>query len=248
VTAVWTCPVCQRKVPDRVPECYCGVRREQALQHAQAEEVKARAQKFNPWPMVAVAIAIVVAGAVVVFREANRLKLATPPATPFPAIVAATATPASPPQAAPLPPALPPPRPAVVEDRSREPSSPAPSPSAEVVSPVEAARSRGAAAFQIAAAGIAKQTEDLGSRVRDYSAQCSATAQQMTPTVGCDTERRALEGELARITRALDAADDAARQAWLDPGSRRQIRDRLQVDDRIAELRRLVAYVSGSQP
>lgn len=36
--AVWVCPGCQRRVPDRIGVCHCGTRREQAALVAAASE------------------------------------------------------------------------------------------------------------------------------------------------------------------------------------------------------------------
>jgi hypothetical protein len=251
VAAVWTCPVCQRKVPDRVEECYCGVRRDQALQHAHSQEVKARAGRANPWPIAAVVIAVAVSAAVVLRNPPPPRETPAPAATPVAVIATSPPAPTSAPRAATLPPAPPPPlRAAVGEERVAEPSPPppSPSPSAEVASPVDGARTRGTAAFESAAAALARQTDELSSRVRSYSAQCGQSMPQFDRTIGCDTERHTLETELARIARALDEADDAARQAWVEPGSRRQIRDRRQIDDRLAELKRQMADAFGPRP
>jgi hypothetical protein len=181
---------------------------------------------------------------------------ATPPPAPVnpaPASAEPTSPPASTTQAArravwvvaPTAPA-----PAAVD--ARPAPEPAPTPvssppvAAETTSPIDTARSRGAEAFQVAAAEVVRRADDLRSRVREYSAQCRSSPQFVT-TVGCDDVRHNLEGDLARIARSLDDAEDAARQAWVEPGTRRQIRGQLQVDDRIAQLQRLMAEAFAAQ-
>lgn len=80
----WTCAVCGRSVPARVDECYCGRKRPAARPDRPLEKRPSRA------PAVAIAIALVLAGAAG-WYFLNRTS--PPPAPPRPATEAAVSVP-----------------------------------------------------------------------------------------------------------------------------------------------------------
>jgi len=252
VPAVWTCPVCERKIPERVSECDCGVRKAQALRHARAHEEQAREERGGSgwrWSLLALAGAGGLLAAALAWQPRDGVR--PPEIEPPPTTIALEAT-VPPPLGArtPYPTAATPPPPLPLQTVA-PPEKPSPSPSAspspDAGSPVDDTRVRGAEAFQSAVAGIARQADDLRFRTREYSRQCE-TSPQVTRTIGCDDVRRVIEADLGRMTRALDDADDAARRAWVSPGTRRQIRGQLQVDDTIAQLQRQLAEAGSARP
>jgi membrane associated rhomboid family serine protease len=207
------------------------------------------------WPVPGVATAGVLAIILVGSHVSDRVRLApwSPPAGRVrpperdapPVPVPPTIAPAtSPPWPAPtMRPA------AAVEPETTIPTIP-PSPAAATPGPasfVDIARAQGARAFEASVAQIVRRADALQSAIREHQIRCDAPPDRPT-RAACELGLQALAPEVARLARALDDADEAARHAWVQPGTRRQILERSQVDDKISQLRRLVGAADAARP
>jgi hypothetical protein len=224
VAAYWKCPICLRRVPDRVAECYCG-RKRQVGDGPEPAEGDGRRRPVLGWLVAALCAAGIAAWAL------------KPPPSPPPVAPQSTAPTPEPrgllsgetiPRATPPPawpdatptPALPPVTAAV--------QAPPPKPSATPSDSADAQRERGAAAFEAATKNLAGRLTVLRGELRHYNEVCPREA---TLIVGCDTARREIQQMAQDIRAALDAAEEDARRSWVDPGVQRSIRERSGMDD-----------------
>jgi hypothetical protein len=238
--ATWVCPICGRRVPKREPECFCGAKQQAAQQHhvQQARKTSTRI----PLDVALLVLAIVLVGVYGLHRltqdlpdrEAAGGKLlaavvAPPePPPPLPALPsqAPPATAEPPVQRAPPPP-LPP-----VETPAPEPLSLAtPPPAAPAATPTpfdERAQQRaaGLAAYEAALQRLASRAARLANDLGVYATQCGAGPKYSGGISNCDEVETAVARTLLEIQQGLDAAEDDARRAWLDPGQVRDARGR----------------------
>jgi hypothetical protein len=230
----WNCPICLRRVPERVSECYCG-RKRQPEDGLEAPEQKGGRGAL---PLAAVLAAC---------AAAAYLTLRRPPAPAPTPLTTAAESPASGPRAG-FPgerPPRPAPTPALAESgtaASAPPATSEPAPFATKPMPtpadsVDAQRERGAAAYEAAMKNLAGRLVALRGQVQRYDEQCpSGGGLQMGPSGatqvrGCDAPREQIGRALGELRAALDEAEEAARRAWLDPGVQRAIRERSGLDD-----------------
>jgi hypothetical protein len=235
VSATWTCPACGRKVPARVPECYCGARRDQVLAATGAEQARTRQDRRD----TLVAVSGVIAAVAIGFALLGRGPAEPPPAadpspavttTPVPATrppvadVAPTPTPTLFPAAA---------RPAPAEPLPTESPSTPPTPTA-----VDAEREQGAQEYRQQMTALAQRATSLREEAENYASQCRTSQAQVVRVLGCEENRVAILNRVESAAREVEAADDAARRAWMQPGARRQARQ--SIDDTLAECRRVL--------
>lgn len=243
-TGTWVCPVCSRRVPRREAECFCGTKQAQAEQHQQREEQK----RSTRIPLdVAFIVVLLVLGGVYTLHRVTRAEpdeapagarnfgaiMATPepePALSVPAepsraprrIPAAGVAPAS----APPPPLPPPATPAPGLEPPRAAASEAPYPTAAPVDEQERVRAAGLAAYVAELQRLSAAAARLDARVRDHKTECGETQKFAYAVSNCAELESAVKREVAQIQSALDAAEDQARRAWLQPGTVRDARAR----------------------
>jgi hypothetical protein len=245
VPSTWTCPVCERKVPARVAECYCGVRREQ-VPSVRPGQVPTPAEGSRGWVLLAVALALLLVAVPAARRPWSE---DLPPAAASP-----PASPATPPNtrprvaetAAPAPPVtvwVP----APVTVPAPSPETPSPSPSATPTM-VDDLREKGGEAYRAATTAAIRSAQALRDRIHDYRSHCGGDQPRVDLVIGCDDVRRALERDFAQIRHSLDEADEVARRAWVEPGTQRQIRAEQRVDETIAEIDHLLAKEPLQEP
>lgn len=241
--ATWVCPICGRRVPRRETECFCGAKQQQAEQHQRKEEQKKSAR--IPLDVAMLVVLAVLIGVYALHRVTQQVSddssagarnilgpaLATPepgprrslPVAPSRAPQQAATPPVEQPafQRAPPPP-LPPPgaAPPVEAPRAATPT-PAPTPFDERAQ----VRAAGLAAFEAELQRLAASAARLQEHVRAYRAECGE-AQRFGGVSNCAEIESTVQRESSRIQQALDAAEDQARRAWLEPGQVRDARGR----------------------
>lgn len=224
--SAWDCPICLRRVPAKVAECYCGYRR--------SEPAAPRAASTASRPLaMAAAVLCVLGGAAAYVLQAPPPPDSTPSTT-----LARAATPIPPPAgpAGAVPSTMSEawkalkiettPTPVVVEASATPTPAAAPTPDESV----EAQRQQGVAAFEAALASLAARVADFREKLRRYDAQCEATNTVIT---GCDNARAELQSVARDIANDVEAADDQARRSWVDPGQRRALRERGGLDESV---------------
>jgi hypothetical protein len=227
--AYWRCPICLRRVPDKVAECYCG-RKRQAGDGPDAGDATG-----GPGATRIALAALALVGLAVFFA----LRRTPTPPTPAPRPGASAAS-------------APGPEPArePASDSSRgvhtlardvpafTSSSPtpatggaqaAPSPAAEprpTPTPedsVDARREQGRLAFDLAMRNLQGRVEVLRRRLEHLATTCPAEA---TRVIGCDALRQEIARDAEEIRSAAEQAVEQARLGWVDPGAVRDARER----------------------
>jgi hypothetical protein len=96
-------------------------------------------------------------------------------------------------------------------------------PESTPLSPTEALREQGLEALSLSLSQLEPQLSELEQRVEWYTQGCAKVAYPL-PDPGCVALQERI-GRLAReVEDGLAAADEAARQAWVQPGDRRRLR------------------------
>jgi hypothetical protein len=223
-------------------ECYCG--------HKRVDPVS------GPGPGGAGAWRVVAAGLVLGLGTAAALLLrSASPAAPVPVVTTTPAAGSVPPRrpVEPAPtttlpaawkalaieaPSTPPP--ASVPDAS---PTATPSPSPAVDDSIDAQRARGLADFETALAGLSARLGDFREKLRRYRAQCTGGTTQVA---GCDAALQEVQEVARQIVSDIAAADEQARRSWVDPGQRRESRERIGLDEKgVAELAKAAAEAAN---
>jgi hypothetical protein len=262
--ATWACPICGRRVPKREPECFCGAKQQAAEQHHQQEARK----KSTRVPLdVALLVLAVVAVGVYGLRRltqdlaepqapGGKLLAAVAPTPEPPPAAVAPPLPALPSQAPPTtlePPALlrapPPPALEAVQTPAPEPPRlvtppPAPAPTATPFDERAQVRAAGLAAYEAALGRLASIAGGVAENLMILARECAGDAPRVSALSNCADIEAAIQRQLVQIQKGLEAADDDARRAWLDPGQLRDARARSvfgsrQWDDLVSAAQRL---------
>ena len=233
--ATWACPVCGRRVPRREAECFCGAKQLQVEQHLQREAQ--RTSKRIPFDVAFFVVLLVLVAVYSVHRltrdEPEGLSagasnaLAAVVATPEPLLPSASqpsAMPSSEEVRAPQPPPLPtPPAQGVEAARSAAPS-PTPAPTPTPFDEREAARAAGLAAYEGELQRLAAAAARLQQHLGVYRRECNDSQKIGRGISNCGEIESTIKGEVSQLQQALDAAEDQARRAWLEPGKVRTAR------------------------
>lgn len=225
VGAYWRCPICLRRVPDKVVECYCGRRRQPGDGPDAGDAKPERAAAAR----VAVALLALLALGVVLARGFRRP--AAPASTPATTVAPeagdsalATGVPAGgfEPRDAPAHGgSAPAPASRAAEPPPSTVSSPGPTPTPE--DSLDARREQGRLAFENAMRNLQGRAEVLQRRLDNLARSCPPEATQV---VGCDALREEIARDAREIRAAADEAEEAARRGWVDPGAIRDARER----------------------
>lgn len=240
--ATWACPVCGRRVPKRETQCFCG-----AAQHAAEQHHKQEAEKRStriPTDVALLVLALVAVGVYAVHRATQdelepapgQRLLAGLASTPEPPPTAAPPVPPLPSQPAAAQPTptpafehVPPPPPqTVAPEPPRIASLPTPA-SVATPAPVderERVRAAGLAAYEAALRSLATVAGRVEANLRVYLQECGDTQKFAYSVSNCAQIEAAIRRELLQVVQGLEAAEDEARRAWLEPGQVRDARAR----------------------
>ena len=229
VLAPWDCPICLRRVPAKVAECYCGGRRADLVgSHAGLGE---RAKTLG----VGLVVLLLAVGA-----AAYLLRTPAPPAsaasvatgTPRPAASAGTSAPL--PSVSTLPAAWKAlaielaPRPSEPAPVATQRAAVAPSPTPTPADSIDAQREKGLSAFEATLTSLAARASDFREKLRRYDEQCASAN---THIVGCDSARSEIASLAREIASGVEVAEEQARRSWVDPGQKRDSCERYGLDD-----------------
>lgn len=242
--ATWTCPVCDRRVPRREPECFCGARRERAEE--QRLKQAARTTRRIPRDVAALLLGLALVGVYGIhrltrepeedaFAQAAQRTLGGPfvapegspaqakepqrPATEA-ASVPARAADLRPPPALASPGEPPSPAPALID-------RPAPSPAASPADEQEQKRLAGISDYEGALLKLQPLAAKLAEHVRVFRTECLGEVQKLRYVViNCQEIESSIRRSAIDIELGLDSAEDVARRAWVEPGAVRDIRAR----------------------
>ncbi len=237
----WDCPICLRRVPAKVGECYCGYK------HTRTPAPTVPARRTTR--AVAIAFGLLVLGGALAWQGGWE-----PPVTakaPAQASAPARSAVAREPLEAP-PSTLSEAWKALAIEPTPVPETEAASPAAAEVPPtpapqatpddsIEAQRAIGVAEFQAALSALAAQADEFRQKRNRYHEQCTREDQQVT---GCEAARGSLQDIARRIATDVETADETARRSWVEAGQRRGLRERNGLDDKA--MRELVQSVSAA--
>jgi hypothetical protein len=235
--AYWRCPICLRRVPDKVTECYCG-RRRQPGDGPDAIDTK-KDGGTGVWVALALIALAGLASLVMRRAPAPARPLASPAASLAPGAAEAGRSPAA---AAPGPAG-----PALIDTLRVVPAAspeappsaqPAPRPTPTPADSVDARREQGTLAFENAMRNLRGRAEVLARRLDNLARNCPPEA---TRVMGCDGLREEIVRDAQDIRAAADDAEEAARRGWVEPGAIRDARERHGL--REGDLRALLARV-----
>jgi len=224
--AYWRCPICLRRVPGKVTECYCGRKRQPGDGPDDAGDGRSGAGAL--W-LGLLALLVVGAGAYMAVRPAplppSPASSRPPPVDLAPPIERSVPTGLPTPLEA--PPELPGPFPQTGEV-SADPLSatrptPRPTPTATPSDSVDARREQGRLAFDVAVQNLRGRLDVLRRRLGQLDTSCPAAARNV---VGCDDLRREIASDAQQIQAAVEQAEEQARRSWVDPGVIRDLRER----------------------
>lgn len=238
--ATWLCPVCGRRVPRREAECFCGAKQAQVEQHVQREAQ--RTSKRIPLDVAFFVVLLVLVGVYGVDRMTrDESDVSAAAGNPLAAIVAMPepppplSLPASPPPRAPQPselaapaPAPPlftlPPAPTPGAGALTAAPAPPPSPTPTPFDERAEVRRAGLAAYEAELQRLAAAAGRLHEHMGVYRRECNDSQKFGTATSNCGEIEDTIKREVSQIHHALDAAEDQARRAWLEPGTVRSAR------------------------
>jgi hypothetical protein len=210
----WTCPVCERRVPSRVDECYCGVLR------SQVPKTDRSPKRSGLWlPLGALVAAVMI---VIVFpKETPKPPTPLPPPTPSiqPYVPPAPMVLETPPSEWRVARTDPTPLPAPLQGGSPAEPQRLSSPSPDVHS-TDSRRARGRVVLSAALEETARKVATLRSALEVHKA-CRWVRSNGQPYPQCPVAEQQLRSLPREIEESLEAADDAARGSWLEPGERR---------------------------
>ena len=236
----WLCSVCGRRVPRREAECFCGAKQTQVEQHVQREAQ--RTSKRIPLDVAFFVVLLVLVGVYGLHRiTQDESDVSAAAGSPLAAIVAMPepppppSVPSLPPrapqpseQAAPAPASLPPLSPPVASAEAVEaraaPPAPPPSPTPTPFDEQAEVRRAGLAAYEAALQRLAAAAGRLQEHMGAYRRECSDSQKVGTAISNCSEIEATIKREVSQIQQALDAAEDQARRAWLEPGKVRTAR------------------------
>ena len=263
--ATWVCPICGRRVPKREAECFCGAKQQVAQQH-QVQQAKKQSTRI-PTDVALLILAVVLVG-VYGLRRATKdateseapgrnLLAGVAPTTEPPAPAAAPPLPAAPSQAAQEsaePPAIqrapPPPLPPLqapaetARAATPPPATAAPAPTPAPPDERAQVRAAGLAAYEAALRRLTDVAARVEENVRVFTQECGDSQKVGSAIGNCPEIEAAIRRDLQQVLRGLDAAEDEARRAWLEPGQVREARGRSvfgsrQWDDIVSAAQRL---------
>jgi hypothetical protein len=236
----WRCPICLRRVPGKVAECYCGRKRQPG---DGPDEPETAAASSTAW-LTGALVAILGVALFVGLRPRASAPSGPPASTARPEATAAAREPA-----AEAPPGHarqgdvpgftgPTPRPTARVEEPAAIRSPQPRPTPTPEDSVDARREQGRLAFENAMRNLQGRAEVLARRLDNLARTCPPEA---TRVIGCDALREEIARDAGDIRSAADEAVEAARRGWVDPGSVRDARERygLREGDILALLRRV---------
>jgi hypothetical protein len=93
---------------------------------------------------------------------------------------------------------------------------------------IDAQREQGLSAFEATLASLAARVSDFREKLRRYDDQCASAN---THVVGCDSARSEIASIAREVASGVEAAEEQARRSWLDPGQKRESRERHGLDD-----------------
>jgi len=241
----WTCPICDRRVPRRESECFCGAKRERAQQQL-AREAE-RSPRRVPLDVAALLLALVLVGVYGVhrltrpaeddaFAQATQRALGGAFATPEPGLSQAPVAKARPAAQTAAPSA------SVAEVREPmrfPPSSEAPSPApgllerAPAPSPTpspderEQKRLTGISNYETELGRLTPLAARLAEHVRVFKTECIGGGQRFRyALLNCEEIESSIKRSATDIEQGLDTAEDVARRYWVEPGAVRDVRSR----------------------
>ncbi len=224
----WDCPICLRRVPAKVAECYCGEKR------AAGAGSKAGSGEGVSALGIGMAVLLLAGGAAAYLRQRASVppplpeaatttprpapsggSAAAPSVSTVPAAWKALAIEATPSPSAPAP---------VVTQPGAVPGSPTPTPSDSI----DAQREKGLAAFEATLTSLDARAAEFREKLRRYDDQCASAS---THVVGCDSFRSEIASLAREIASGVENAEEQARRSWVDPGRQRESRERHGLDD-----------------
>lgn len=238
--ATWLCSVCGRRVPRREAECFCGAKQVQVEQHVQREAQ--RSSKRIPLDVAFFVVLLVLVGVYGVHRLTRDESDASASAGNPSAVIVATPEPPPPlslppsrprasqpsellaPAQAPLPLLTPPAAPPQGVDAARAAvPSPTPFPTPTPFDEQAEVRRAGLAAYEAELQRLAAAASRLQEHMGVYRSECNDSP-KYRPISNCGEIVATIKRDVSRIQQALDAAEDQARRAWLEPGKVRTAR------------------------
>jgi len=222
-SAYWRCPICLRRVPDKVAECYCG-RTRQASDGPDEDDQPKPAGAAQLLALVA----LVGAGALAYVTIGRERPVPVASASPASSQGAQDAGRSFAPVVTPHPESTMPagwtPAPP-----STQPATPRPPAASESLDDdgVDARRESGRLAYEAAAANLQGRMDQLRRRVENLDRSCSG----LTQIRGCDSLRDDLARAADGLREVAEGAEEAARRSWVDPGFIREVRERYSIRD-----------------
>lgn len=237
--AYWRCPICLRRVPDKVAECYCGRKRQAG---DGPDEGDAKGGGAGVW----LALGVVAIAGLAVFALRRPPVPAAPTASPGAEVAPEAA--AAGPESLPVAPARarnmpaftgssPDPGVKGATPAPLAPLEPRPSPTPE--DSVDARREQGRLAFENAMRNLQGRADVLRRRLENLARTCPPEA---TRVIGCDGLRQEIAEDAEEIRTAAEQAEERARLGWVDPGAVREARERYGM--REGDLQQLLARVN----
>jgi len=228
VPAPWDCPICLRRVPAKVAECYCGYKRADLAGSGAGSG--AGAKELG----IALSVLLLASGAAVYLLQP------VPPARPVASVTSATPkpVPTATPTAMSAPTTLPAAWKALAIEATPSPGAPvpattlaggaSPSPTPTPGDSIDAQREKGLSAFEATLTRLSARASDFRENLRRYDDQCASAS---THVVGCDSARSELTALAREIASGVESAEEQARHSWVDPGQKRESRERHGLDD-----------------
>ncbi|HET7294033.1 MAG TPA: hypothetical protein VFM88_16525 [Vicinamibacteria bacterium] len=205
--AYWRCPICLRRVPGKVVECYCG----RIRQPGDGPDEEQRPKRFPLGPASLGALLVAAVGLAFWLTRSSPPPVAARGALPSPTIGVAE------PEAVPARPGA---------DASAPPTAttmPAP-----------------ALAYDVATRHLRHRLRSLVARLDQFERICGPGSRHSS----CDPLRDQIAQEARDIRATYDAAEEKARQAWLEGGLAMDIRQRNEVTE--ADVRAVLSRAAAA--